>query len=176
MTRILNILDKGHLLTEECFAVNIFSFVKGGKVFCFLQSTSLGYLMSWYAYLIFQKINFLSKKVNDLKIVDALSYVLCYILFLLSIHNNNFKFEDISSTHCFQKVKTNSVLIFGSLDRIFLFFRFILLYCLLLQLQFGQIEIVTNYSVIGNFCIRDDYQVTKSQLNLSLSSNLIMDI
>lgn len=72
--------------------------------------------------------NFLSK------IVDALSYVLCYILFLLSIHNN-FKFEDISSTHCFYKVKTNSVLILGSLDRIFLFFKFIiLLYCLVTTL------------------------------------------
>lgn len=59
--------------------MNIFNFVKGGKVFCFLQSTLLGHLMSWYAYLIFQKINFLSKKVNDLKIVDALSYVLYFI-------------------------------------------------------------------------------------------------
>lgn len=35
-----------------------------------------------HAYLIFQKINFLSKKVNDLNIVDALSYVLFFLIFI----------------------------------------------------------------------------------------------
>lgn len=91
LTRILNILDKGHLLTS--FAVNIFSSIKGGKVsvlFVFYSLFCLFFIRSvdeLVCILIFQKINFLSrKKLYDLKILDALCVVIFFFIFSKEVY------------------------------------------------------------------------------------------
>lgn len=84
LTRILNILDKGHLLTEVLQWIFLALLRVGKFLFCLFFTVSVLFFIrsvdELVCILIFQKINFLSrKKLYDLKILDALCVVIFFI-------------------------------------------------------------------------------------------------